>query len=233
MRIETLEKHLLEIQNSLVSYVTRVAKLRDSGDILATNILQFIETEKINTSLNDGLTNFANCLNTIQDYRDDHVKKLEEKAVNELSVYGESTKKAKDDLKVNSNARSKHLTDMKESKLREMVRSSSFNEVSNIFNTYELQIQRFELKKICDLKKIFLEFTKNELLFHAKSIEMLTEAYKHILSIDTDRDLQQFCHFFNFTQLSSPQREATKLQNEDQMQTLSPLRRFASEPTVN
>ncbi|CAG2169941.1 unnamed protein product [Oppiella nova] len=162
------------------------------------------------------------------------IKKLEDNVINEISFYGESTRKAKEELKTNSIARNKQLSDLKEAKL---VRSSSFNEVSNVFTTYELHLQKFEYKKICDLKKstmkFFLEFIKSELLFHAKTIEMLTESYGHIMNIDADRDLQQFCNYFSFTQLGSPKRDDSKTTVGDNMQTHPTLRRFNSAPNFN
>jgi len=57
-----------------------------------------------------------------------------------------------EEFRTNSNARNKQLVDNRDGKLKEMGRSTSFNEVSNIFRIYELQIQRFEMKKLCDLK---------------------------------------------------------------------------------
>ncbi|CAG2166008.1 unnamed protein product [Oppiella nova] len=59
-RIDSLEKHLLEIHNSIASYATKIAKTRDSADLVATNI-----------------------------------KKLEDNVINEISLYGEFTRKAK------------------------------------------------------------------------------------------------------------------------------------------
>ena len=37
-RIDSLEKHLLEIHNSMATYVTKMAKTRDSGDLLAATL---------------------------------------------------------------------------------------------------------------------------------------------------------------------------------------------------
>lgn len=79
-----------------------------------------------------------------------------------------------------------------------------------------------------------MDFTKNELLFHAKTIEILTKAYKEILSIDEESDLQEFCAFFNFTQLSSPKSQNPLKSSDNQRTELSStLRRFNSTPNFN
>ncbi|CAG2178984.1 unnamed protein product [Oppiella nova] len=62
---------------------------------------------------------------------------------------------------------------------------------------------------------------------------MLTESYGHIMNIDADRDLQQFCNYFSFTQLGSPKRDDSKTTVDDNMQTHPTLRRFNSAPNFN
>jgi len=63
---------------------------------------------------------------------------------------------------------------------------------------------------------------------------MLTKAYKEILSIDEESDLQEFCAFFNFTQLGSPKNEnPLKSPDKDRIDLTSTLRRFHSAPNFN
>ena len=164
----------------------------------------------------------------------------------------------KEELKSNSVAKEKQIsvtnTIGRDLKNRDMSRSNSLSEIPNAMTAYELQIQRFEKKKICDLKvcrnsqnsillnntlklhflnqRIFLELTKSELLMHSKTIEVLTNAYKHLLNIDADSDLQEFCTFFKMNNLGSPQRrESIKTSNEEINESVSPLRRFNSVPS--
>lgn len=61
------------------------------------------------------------------------------------------------------------------------------------------QVDRFEEKKVSDLKRLFLEFTKINLIFHSKSIEMFTRCYKDILDIDERADLTEFRYTFKIS----------------------------------
>ncbi len=67
-----------------------------------------------------------------------------------------------------------------------------------------------------------------------KTVEILTKAYKEILSIDEESDLQEFCAFFNFTQISSPKNEnVSKSTDIDRTGMSSTLRRFNSTPNFD
>lgn len=61
------------------------------------------------------------------------------------------------------------------------------------------QVDRFEEKKVSDLKRLFLEFTKINLIFHSKSVEMFTRCYKDILDIDEKADITEFRYTFKIS----------------------------------
>jgi len=52
------------------------------------------------------------------------------------------------------------------------------------------QIKKFENKRLVDLKEGLESFFRIEIAKHAKSLELLTEAYKYIHSIDEHGDLE-------------------------------------------
>lgn len=58
------------------------------------------------------------------------------------------------------------------------------------------------------MKNVLKEYTHIQLIFHAKALEMLTVAYKHLVDIDTDNDLEEFRN--TFTQSNLPSHEGSK-----------------------
>ncbi|KAK3707979.1 hypothetical protein QZH41_010744, partial [Actinostola sp. cb2023] len=52
------------------------------------------------------------------------------------------------------------------------------------------QMVTFEKKKIEDIKKIFGDFFHGQLLFHAKALEIYTQAYQNLMVIDEGQDLE-------------------------------------------
>lgn len=72
-RIDTLERNLADICNQLAAYTRRLAATRDEGDQLASHVLQFAEGEKINSTMKAALTNFADNLAAVGDYRNAEV----------------------------------------------------------------------------------------------------------------------------------------------------------------
>ncbi|KAG9355509.1 hypothetical protein JZ751_000347 [Albula glossodonta] len=54
----------------------------------------------------------------------------------------------------------------------------------------EETIDEFEKQKIRDIKKIFGEFVTVEMTFHAKALEVYTNAYQHMQNVDEEQDLE-------------------------------------------
>lgn len=48
---------------------------------------------------------------------------------------------------------------------------------------------KFEHKRLMDLKETLGNFIKIQIATHAKSLELLSQAYKHIQSVDEEVDL--------------------------------------------
>lgn len=63
-------------------------------------------------------------------------------------------------------------------------------ELTRVVKGLEEQIDSFEKRKLYDIKTILLDFTKIELTFHTKAVELLTKAYQDIAEIDEMKDLE-------------------------------------------
>lgn len=72
-RVEVFEKHLIDIYNSLCSYTRRISRLRDEGDILSSQIFNFSQAEKLNTTMKVSFENFAETFAELQDHRHSQV----------------------------------------------------------------------------------------------------------------------------------------------------------------
>lgn len=63
-------------------------------------------------------------------------------------------------------------------------------EVSRSMQNLEEQTTTFERQKLHDIKNIILDFITTEIGYHAKILEVMTNAYQEIDSIEEDTDLQ-------------------------------------------
>ena len=70
----------------------------------------------------------------------------------------------------------------------ELVKASA--EFSKTLHNLEEKSTEFEKQKLHDVKSILLDFVSTEMGYHAKALEVLTNAYKAINSIDEEADLQ-------------------------------------------
>ncbi|RWS12492.1 protein FAM92A1-like isoform X2 [Dinothrombium tinctorium] len=212
-RCESLEKNLNDVYNQLAVYARKVAKCRDEGDSFAECVQRFAESENVNRSIQHALTNFADIFSTLQTWRDFKVEKIENDILDEISVYGELCKKIKDEIRKGMNS--------------SRVRSGSSENVSSSGDSrVENQIEKFEERKIKDVKKWFQKLVEIELLFHAKSLELWTEAYKYVASIEEETDLNDFRKRFPINS------KAVKSSLKSDEKPLSSLRRFNSTPDV-
>ncbi|KFM56512.1 Protein FAM92A1, partial [Stegodyphus mimosarum] len=109
-RINSAEKHILDINSKISAYVKKIAHVRDSGDDLAKCILHFASAENLNHTLRTALGQFSDILSSIQEYRDTEIQRTEMKVIFELSNYSSICKQAKKDLKESFEARAKELS---------------------------------------------------------------------------------------------------------------------------
>ncbi|XP_076635747.1 CBY1 interacting BAR domain containing protein Fam92 [Colletes latitarsis] len=205
-RISNVEKHFAELCTTFAAYTRKAARLRDKGDEIAKAIQAYAQSETVNRSLTNGLTNFSATLSVIGDYRDAEVQRFDAKIIAPLSQYSTICKHARDDVKNTFTARDKELTRKRHlDRLRErnprnkqmisqaeseLVKASV--EVSRVVKGLEEQIDSFEKRKLHDLKTVLLDFVVIQLSFHSKTLELLTKAYQDIAEIDEAKDLEDF-----------------------------------------
>ncbi|GFY72535.1 protein FAM92A [Trichonephila inaurata madagascariensis] len=213
-RIHNVEKHFSEISSKLSAYNKKEAHVRDCGDDLAKSILNFATKENLNITLRSSLMQFADLFIAIQEYRDAQIQRADVKVVLEFANYNSICKKAKSDLKTCfeirakeiakknqlEKARGKNPTDWQKIAQAERALNQAKDEATQTTVDLFKKIDNFERKKIEDIKNVLLEFIKIEMLFHAKAIELYTNAYNVIKTIKVEDDLKEFqSHFRSYT----------------------------------
>ncbi|GFR78873.1 protein FAM92A1, partial [Elysia marginata] len=201
-RITEIETHLSQLCDTSSSYTRKTARLRDKGDLLAKQLLDYAEYEKWNPSLSAGMSKFAENLSAVQDYREAQVKRLEGKIISPLMNYGLLCKQTKNDLKYSFGAIERELVQKKKlettkaktptdrSKILENDLQRASVESSRSSKSLETQVDKFEEKKLKDLKKIMRDFVMIEMHFHAKALELYTQCCQTLDAVDSDADLE-------------------------------------------
>lgn len=65
-----------------------------------------------------------------------------------------------------------------------------------ITNEFEENVAKFEQQKNHDIKQILMDFTRIQLKYHTKSLEILSAVFKDIAAIDEEADLEEFKNKF-------------------------------------
>ncbi|XP_036371611.1 protein FAM92A isoform X1 [Megalops cyprinoides] len=202
--ITNVEKHFGELCQLFAAYVRKTARLRDKADLLVREVSLYADTET--PHLKNGLKHFADQLAKIQDYRQAEVERLEAKVIEPLKSYGTVVKLKREDLKATQAARTREAKQMQQlERMRQrnpsdrQIISQAESELQRATmdatrTTRQLEetIDEFEKQKIRDIKKIFGEFVTVEMTFHAKALEVYTNAYQQIQNVDEEKDLEVF-----------------------------------------
>ncbi|GFT12913.1 protein FAM92A [Nephila pilipes] len=229
-RICNVEKHFSEISSKFSAYNKKLAYVRDCGDDLAKSILSFATKENLNITLRSSLMQFADLFIAIQEYRDAQIQRADVKVVHELVNYNPICKKAKNDLKTCFEIRAKEIAKKSQlekargknptnwQKIAQAERAMNQAKEEATQTTIDLfkKIDNFERKKIEDIKNVFLEFIKIEMVFHAKAIELYTTAYNVLKNIKVEDDLKEFqSHFRSYTAPSQHDVPTGNVQNNE------------------
>ncbi|XP_075182349.1 CBY1-interacting BAR domain-containing protein 2 [Anomaloglossus baeobatrachus] len=188
----------------LASYTRKTAKLRDKADELVKQLIDFGNTE--NPELRSAMKNMAEELAKIQDYRHAQVERLETKVVNPMKSYGPLIKEKRAEIKKFNTVRNKEIKELQKlEKLRHRAPSdrhmisqaeSSVQKASvdAARTTQQLEeiIDNFQQQKIKDIQKIFSDFLTVEMIFHARALEVYTNAFHGLQDCDLERDMEDF-----------------------------------------
>ncbi|VUZ56457.1 unnamed protein product, partial [Hymenolepis diminuta] len=153
--------------------------------------------EKINRTTARTLKQFAELLSLLEDYRHAEVDRLLAKVIIPLSTYGDEVKRIRTNIKVETAARKKEVSQLK--RLSRDPHKGSDDRINNAARdalrsaeALENHVVQFEAKKLKGLKEILTDFVHIEMLWHAKALETLTNAFNVVQSLQEDVDLADF-----------------------------------------
>ncbi|XP_072278532.1 CBY1-interacting BAR domain-containing protein 2 [Pyxicephalus adspersus] len=202
--VSNAEKYFGQFCTVLASYTRKTAKLRDKADELVKQLMDFANTE--NPELRTALKNMAEELAKIQDYRHAQVERLETKVVTPMKMYGPLIKDKRAEIKKFNTVRNKEIKELQKlEKLRHrapsdrhMISQAESNvqkaSVDAARTTQQLEeaIDTFQQQKIKDVQKIFSDFLTVEMIFHARALEVYTNAFHSLQDCDLDKDMEDF-----------------------------------------
>ncbi|XP_054638098.1 CBY1-interacting BAR domain-containing protein 2-like [Dunckerocampus dactyliophorus] len=195
--VKDAEVQMGELCCLLASYTRATAKLRDKADRLVAQLFDISNTE--NAEIQVGLKTLADDLAMVQDYRQAEIERLETKVVAPLKAYGAIIKSKKAEMKrfnTDLNRELKELQKLENIRLRNPAdrqtiskaqvnaRKASSNAKHSIRNMEE-SILGFQDQKLQDIKMIFMEFIRVEMLFHAKALEVYSHTYHNLEVMNT------------------------------------------------
>ncbi|XP_056381499.1 CBY1-interacting BAR domain-containing protein 2 [Hyla sarda] len=202
--VSNAEHYFGQFCSVLASYTRKTAKLRDKADELVKQLIDFGNTE--NPELRSTMKNMAEELAKIQDYRHAQVERLETKVVNPIKMYGPLIKEKRAEIKKFNTVRNKEIKELQKlEKLRHRAPSdrhmisqaeSSVQKASvdAARTTQQLEeiIDNFQQQKIKDIQKIFSDFLTIEMIFHARALEVYTNAFHRLQDCDLEKDMEDF-----------------------------------------
>jgi len=206
-RAGKFQSYFSEIWQLISSYTVKAACLRDKNDDIAKCLNNFTKVEEFSTTSKLALAVAAELLASVGDYQDLAVQRIETLVLPGLSSYEiicdsvkadvlnaiqaikreHGKKKTYRTLKRKSNGCDPKLQKVMDDAKREFERANA--DATRLCELSEEHVIKFEHKRLMDLKEILGNFVKIQIATHAKSLELLSETYKHIQSIDEDVDL--------------------------------------------
>ncbi|TGZ58611.1 hypothetical protein CRM22_009546 [Opisthorchis felineus] len=200
-RVNAIEAFFGDLCAELVSYTRRTAKLRNNGDEIARILLDYSVKEKINRSSANTLKRVSEHFATLEDYRHTEVDRLVGKVVNPLASYGNEIKNIRANLKTENAARKKEIssrrklersTTAEQARLAEIQLHNSIIDANRSADKLERCVVEFEARRLKGLKNILKDFIQIEMLWHAKALETLSEAFNVLQNLQEESDLMDF-----------------------------------------
>ncbi|XP_067905208.1 CBY1-interacting BAR domain-containing protein 2-like [Heterodontus francisci] len=202
--VNNAEKYLGHFCTLLASYTRKNARLRDKVDLLIKHLMDFANTE--NSEMRRCLKDFGEELSKIQDYRQAEVERLDAKVIGPLKAYGPLTKSKRGDIKKFNRVRNREMKELENLQkvkqrnpsdrqgisLAEANVQKASVDVNHTTHQLEEIIFKFQQQKMKDIKAIFSNFVTVEMTFHAKALEMYTNAFHHLNNFDEEKDLVAF-----------------------------------------
>lgn len=187
--VKKLEKELVMLKKSIEKYSGKLSKSKKRNDNIGKSIRKLFEGEK--GEVKETLQQFSEILFNVGKYQEEHVDKIYEKVIGELSLSRCRCKQATFNIDLalkhqkDETRKEKQVNKIKESvpfdkqKLAKAQQSllASAIEAEKAFTCLEEELETFEQQRVDELRAILLAFTESELMYHSHALELYTKAF--------------------------------------------------------
>ncbi|KAI9188695.1 hypothetical protein H9P43_000116 [Blastocladiella emersonii ATCC 22665] len=203
--VNDTESNVLNLRNGFASLLRAQERMRAKGNKLSNVMKVFAERET--PGVKSCLTATAEGIAEVEKLRKEMQDRIDVKCREPLGMYASICDGVLDDLKVREVAIRKEQE--KQSALdRIQVRDSGnrtklsqgqieLSGANHEANTSSLAltdtVERFELKKVNDIRTCLSEFMYSQMQFHAKSLEIMTDLMALVNATDFDNDVDDVC----------------------------------------
>ena len=211
-------------------------------DDLARVIVAYTDTETLNISMRNQVTQLADLICGIADVQQVLVEKLEMKIVGGFSTYRDACRYAKGDLASTFKAQAREIQTSHKLEAMRATGPGNFRQIAlaetelqraaiDVARTHaalEESMEYFETKKLRDLRRFLLEFCHAMLNYHARNIELYSRAYRMVKDMDVETDLDDFRKAMQFPDPPSPRKTVHDLLSQSSAAALSPSRKSST-----
>ncbi|KAJ5073094.1 hypothetical protein M0811_09049 [Anaeramoeba ignava] len=209
-QIDSTQKIISDFRSSLKKILTHNSNLGNENEKLINKITEFSKLEK--SELHDILNNFNHSLSQIENQRKIMFSKQRSQIIIPLKKFTFSSKEIKSLEKkieilfqkgfskkiIQEKLSPKERNKEEEEKEMEEIKE----EIKPLINEFNEKSEIFEQKKIHILIKMMKNFTFNQLVFHAKSLEILTLINSNLMKFDEDQYIEnKMKEIFNLEQI--------------------------------
>lgn len=167
-----------DLFQSFVGYTRRTSKQRDNGDDIATIVGACAQSEKYDKTTKASLGEVATILANVEEYRDNHVRNLENHVLHELAKFGNQHRGSQTDLR-------RSLSQSQRGK-----RGNGKAQAAE--QHFSRQLVDFESRRVTGLRSVLQNYIFSELAWHLKAAELYSNAFKALQSIDETEDVEEF-----------------------------------------
>ena len=238
-RIQNVERYFGLMCRGAALIARKHAKCRDAMDDLARVIVAYTDTETLNVSMRNQVTQLADTICGIADVQQVLVEKLEMRIVGGFSTYRDACRYAKGDLASTFKAQAREIQTSHKLEAMRATAPANFRQIAlaetelqraaiDVVRTHaalEESMEYFEMKKLRDLRRFLLEFCHAQLNYHARSIELYSRAYKMIKDMDVEMDIDDFRRAMHFP---IPPKQVHELLSQSSTAALSPGRKSST-----
>jgi len=206
-RINRVQKHFMELSKAFTQYNEKTAQARDKSDEIAKCLMKYKQVEPFETTSQYAVQLAADIIGKVGNHQTAAILRVQKKVLPNLSTYQSICKCLKGEVTSAMDAQSRALAKKKVVKAfdqkglsdpryrnatpdAEREFENALAEFSRLTTFSQEQVVKFEHKRLVDLKQSLETFFKIQIANHAKSLELLTDGYRFIHSIDEDSDLK-------------------------------------------